>query len=37
MAYRHNGFWAAMDTLRDKYNLERLWETGERPWAVWEK
>ena len=37
MAYRHNGFWAAMDTLRDKHNLERLWETGERPWAVWEK
>lgn len=37
MAYRHEGFWAAMDTLRDKYVLQNLWESGERPWAVWEK
>jgi glucose-1-phosphate cytidylyltransferase len=37
MAYRHEGFWAAMDTLRDKYVLENLWDSGERPWAVWEK
>ncbi len=37
MAYRHEGFWAAMDTLRDKYILEQLWQSGERPWAVWEK
>jgi glucose-1-phosphate cytidylyltransferase len=37
MAYRHEGFWAAMDTLRDKHNLEQLWKTGQRPWAVWEK
>lgn len=36
MAYRHEGFWAAMDTLRDKHVLERLWTSGERPWAVWE-
>lgn len=37
MAYFHDGFWLTMDTLRDKYVLENLWETGGRPWAVWEK
>ena len=31
-AYRHDGFWAAMDTLRDKNHLEALWESGEAPW-----
>ncbi len=31
-AYRHDGFWAAMDTLRDKNNLEALWASGEAPW-----
>jgi glucose-1-phosphate cytidylyltransferase len=36
MAYFHEGFWSAMDTLRDKRVLENLWETGGRPWAVWE-
>ena len=36
MAYRHHGFWAAMDTLRDKHNLQKIWETGDRPWARWE-
>lgn len=37
MAYKHDGFWSAMDTLRDKRVLENLWETGGRPWAVWEQ
>lgn len=37
MAYRHEGFWAAMDTLRDKHVLQKLWDSGERPWALWEK
>ena len=32
MAYRHDGFWAAMDTLRDKNHLEALWASGEAPW-----
>lgn len=32
MAYRHHGFWAAMDTLRDKTILEGLWASGEAPW-----
>jgi glucose-1-phosphate cytidylyltransferase len=36
MAYRHEGFWAAMDTLRDKHNLQKMWDSGERPWAMWE-
>jgi len=37
MAFRHEGFWAAMDTLRDKNHLESLWESGQAPWAVWER
>jgi len=36
-AYEHRGFWAAMDTLRDKVNLENHWEKGDAPWKVWEK
>lgn len=35
MAYRHTGFWAAMDTLRDKQSLEQLWAQGNAPWKVW--
>jgi glucose-1-phosphate cytidylyltransferase len=35
MAYRHEGFWQCMDTLRDKKFLERAWESGEAPWKVW--
>lgn len=34
-AYRHRGFWQAMDTLRDKNHLEDLWVTGTAPWKVW--
>jgi glucose-1-phosphate cytidylyltransferase len=34
-AYRHDGFWQCMDTLRDKRLLESLWETGQAPWKVW--
>jgi len=33
-AYRHDGFWQPMDTLRDKRQLEGLWEQG-APWKVW--
>jgi glucose-1-phosphate cytidylyltransferase len=36
MAYRHEGFWAAMDTLRDKHMLQELWDSGERPWKSWD-
>ncbi len=34
-AYRHEGFWQPMDTLRDKRYLEELWETGKANWKVW--
>lgn len=33
--YRHHGFWAAMDTLRDKNQLEDLWAQKKAPWKVW--
>jgi glucose-1-phosphate cytidylyltransferase len=35
MAYKHEGFWQCMDTLRDKHLLEKLWESGKAPWKVW--
>jgi glucose-1-phosphate cytidylyltransferase len=34
-SFRHEGFWQPMDTLRDKRQLEELWESGEAPWKVW--
>lgn len=34
-AYQHRGFWQAMDTMRDKTQLEKLWETGKSPWKMW--
>jgi len=34
-AFRHAGFWQAMDTLRDKTMLEALWTSGTAPWKVW--
>lgn len=34
-AYAHAGFWRPMDTLRDKRQLEELWESGNAPWKVW--
>ena len=34
-AYRHQGFWQPMDTLRDKHFLENLWAIGKAPWKVW--
>jgi glucose-1-phosphate cytidylyltransferase len=34
-AFLHTGFWQPMDTLRDKRQLQELWETGEAPWKVW--
>ena len=35
MAYRHNGFWQPMDTLRDKNQLEHLWANQRAPWKLW--
>ena len=34
-AFRHTCFWKCMDTLRDKKQLEELWESGNAPWKVW--
>lgn len=34
--YRHRGFWAPMDTLRDRVYLEDLWASGNAPWKTWE-
>ncbi|MBI5743856.1 MAG: glucose-1-phosphate cytidylyltransferase [Elusimicrobia bacterium] len=34
-AYRHTGFWKCMDTLRDKIELEKLWQSGNPPWKKW--
>lgn len=35
VAYRHPGFWHAMDTLRDRNHLENLWSEKRAPWKVW--
>ena len=35
MSHEHNGFWQAMDTLRDKTHLESLWASGNAPWKNW--
>ena len=35
MAFRHDGFWQPMDTLREKQMLESLWNEGRAPWKVW--
>ena len=34
-AWRHDGFWHAMDTLRDRNHLEQLWASGNAPWKTW--
>jgi glucose-1-phosphate cytidylyltransferase len=35
VAYRHYGFWRPMDTLRDKIDLEEMWNSGEAKWKLW--
>ncbi|MBM2821856.1 MAG: glucose-1-phosphate cytidylyltransferase [Thermoleophilia bacterium] len=37
VAYRHEGFWQCMDTLRDVRLLQSLWESGDVPWKVWDR
>ena len=34
-AYIHNGFWQCMDTLREKQQLEKMWNEGVAPWKIW--
>ena len=35
MAFRHEGFWQPMDTLRERKVLEELWAGGKAPWKIW--
>lgn len=35
MAYKHEGFWQCMDTMREKESLERMWASGQAPWKKW--
>ncbi len=35
MAYKHDGFWQCMDTVREKEQLEKMWANGNPPWKVW--
>ncbi|MBK5284694.1 MAG: glucose-1-phosphate cytidylyltransferase [Bacteroidia bacterium] len=35
VAFRHSGFWKCMDAMRDKIELEQLWESGNAKWKVW--
>jgi glucose-1-phosphate cytidylyltransferase len=34
-AFRHDGFWQPMDTLRDQQHLDDLWRLGKADWKVW--
>jgi glucose-1-phosphate cytidylyltransferase len=34
-AFKHDGFWHPMDTLRDKNQLEKLWTSEKAPWKIW--
>ena len=36
MAYCHKGFWQPIDTLRDKNNLEKIWNSKSAPWKKWD-
>lgn len=36
VAYKHDGFWHCMDTLRDKETLEKMWSNGDAPWKKWD-
>ncbi|MGN6165579.1 MAG: sugar phosphate nucleotidyltransferase, partial [Flavisolibacter sp.] len=35
MAYKHRGFWKCMDAMRDKIELEHLWQTNQAKWKTW--
>jgi glucose-1-phosphate cytidylyltransferase len=35
MAFRHSGYWQALETLRDRNRLEEQWATGSAPWKIW--
>ena len=35
MAFKHDGFWRPMDTLKDKNDLNELWQQNKAPWKIW--
>ena len=35
MAFKHNGFWGCMDTLREKKELNKIWKSKEKAWKIW--
>ena len=35
-AFAHSGFWRPMDMLKDKKDLNELWDAGRAPWKIWE-
>ena len=35
VAFKHDGFWYPMDTMRDKVYLENLWDKNKAPWKIW--
>jgi len=35
VAFKHNGFWQPMDTLRDNQKLNQLWKANKAPWKIW--
>jgi glucose-1-phosphate cytidylyltransferase len=37
LAYRHTGFWRAMDTLKDKISFDRMYAGGDAPWEIWKR
>ncbi len=37
VTYKHNGFWQSMDSLKDKNDLNKLWDSNKAPWKVWDK
>ena len=34
-AFKHDGFWQPMDTLREKNQLQEMWDKNEAPWKIW--
>lgn len=36
VGYVHNGYWQCMDTLREKQQIEKLWDSGKAPWKLWD-
>ena len=35
MAYKHNGFWTCMDTMREKLEINKIWNKKKAPWKIW--